>query len=157
MDKSEFYKKWYTRQEGVELNEHGFPPLKVGDFDITTEEQWDKFLQLELEPTELAKLSKEAADMLEVSFVAPHVLVRKYPAETDQLDGIYKALLAIKESGIDIGTAGNEYLDSITAVKTSVPKTHALPEAPDPTRGIETEDLPTEPLPDLPPDYEAPL
>jgi hypothetical protein len=152
MDKSEFYKKWYTRQEGVELNEYGFPPLKVGDFNITTEEQWDKFLQLEMEPAEYAKLDSDAADLLGVPFVASHVLVRQYPPESDQLDGIYKALLAIKEAGINIGAAGTEYLNSITAVKTAVPKTHAIPDAPDPTRGIVTEDLPTEPLPIIPPE-----
>lgn len=157
MDKSEFYKKWYTRHEGVELNEHGFPPFKVGDFDITTEEQWNDFLRLEMEPVELAKLDKDAADILGIIFVAPHVLVRKYPDPGEQLDGIYKALLAIKESGIDVGTAGIEYLDSITAVKTSVPKTHTIPEAPDPTMGVGTEALPEEALPEFPPDYEPPV
>lgn len=156
MDKSEFYKHWYTRQDGVELNQYGFPPNKVGDLDITTEEQWNAFLQLEMEPAELAKLDKDAASILGIPFVLPHVIVRKYPEPTDQLDGIYKALLAIKESGIDIGTAGTEYLDSITAVKTSVPKTYALPEAPDPTMGVETEVLPEETLPEFPPDYEPP-
>jgi hypothetical protein len=156
MDKSEFYKLWHTRQEGAVLNEYGFPPVLWLAQPITTEEQWTDFLNLEMEPVEFAKLDKDAADMLGIPFVLPHVLVRKYPEPTDQLDGIYKALLAIKESGIDIGTAGTEYLDSITAVKTSVPKTYALPEAPDPTMGVETEVLPEETLPEFPPDYEPP-
>ena len=151
MDKSEFYKKWYTRQEGVELNEYGYPPLKVGDFDITTEEQWVHFLELEMDPADFAKLDSDAASILGIPFVAPHVLVREYPNPGDQLDGIYKALLAIKESGIDLGADGTAYLNSITAVKTAVPKTHGIPDAPDPTRGIETEDLPPEPLPEFPP------
>ena len=157
MEKSEFYKLWYTRQDGAVLNEYGFPPVLWLAQPVITEEQWTDFLELEPEVEDFVKLSEEAAEVAGVPFVAPHVIVRKYPEPTDQLDGIYKALLAIKESGIDIGTAGTEYLDSITAVKTSVPKTYALPEAPDPTMGVETEVLPEETLPEFPPDYEPPV
>ena len=157
MDKSEFYKQWYTRQEGTELNEYGFPPIDFKGNPITTDEQWNEFIQIQIDPEDFAKISNDAADLIESQFVAPHVFLRNYPDPSEQLDGIYKALLAIKESGIDIGTAGTAYLDSITAVKASVPKTHTVPAAPDPTGGIETEDLPLESLPEFPPDYEPPV
>lgn len=143
MNKSEFYKLWYTRQEDQELNEQGFPPILINNNPITTEEQWTNFIALEMDVEDFLKVNKEACELVGVQFVPPHIMVRQYPSISDQLDGIYKSLLAIKESGVDLGTAGDAYLDSITAVKDQTPKTHDIPAAPDPTQLIAPEVDPT--------------
>lgn len=123
MTKSEFYKIWYsTRLEGQALQANGYPNvLFKGEF-ITTEEQWEEFLETEIELSEFVKLSKEAADILGVEYVEPYWKTRVYPDVGDQLDGIYKSLKAIKDSGIDIGAEGDAYVDAITAVKEGSPK-----------------------------------
>lgn len=122
MNKSEFYKKYYTRQEGQCLNEHGYPNIMFVDGAITNEAQWNKFLETEIEVDEFLRLSPDACTVAGVEYVMPYTQARRYPSEGEQLDGIYKSLLALKESGINLGTAGNEYLDSITAIKTEFPK-----------------------------------
>lgn len=123
MTKSEFYKKWYSeRLENQTLQENGYPNVEFKGDLITTEEQWQEFLETEIEPSEFAKLSPEAADMLGLEYVTPHWISRVYPDVGEQLDGIYKSLKAIKDSGVSIGTDGEEYVDSITAIKTEFPK-----------------------------------
>jgi len=123
MDKSEFYKIWYsTRFESQKLNEHGYPNILVKNEEITTEEQWQEFLEHEIELDEFVRLSEEACDILGVKYVKPYKLSRDYPLMGDQLDGIYKCLMSIKSSGVDLGEEGNAYLDSITTVKETFPK-----------------------------------
>ena len=124
MTKSEFYKIWYsTRLEGQVLNEHGYPNLSFKNYDsITTEEQWQEFLETEIELDEFVKFSEKACEILGVEYVKSYKDARIYPQITDQLDGIYKTLLSIKNSGVGIGTEGEAYLDSITAVKEEFPK-----------------------------------
>lgn len=123
MTKSEFYKQWYsTRFENQTLQENGYPNVNFKGDIITTEDQWTEFLETELEPAELAKLSEEAADMLGVEYVEPYWKTRIYPEVGEQLDGIYKSLKAIKDSGVDIGTEGSAYVDEITTIKTENPK-----------------------------------
>lgn len=123
MTKSEFYKQWYsTRFETQTLQENGYPNVEFKGDIITTEDQWTEFLETELEPAELAKLSEEAADMLGVEYVEPYWKTRIYPEVGDQLDGIYKSLKAIKDSGVDLGTDGSAYIDEITTIKTENPK-----------------------------------
>jgi hypothetical protein len=118
MTKSEFYKIWYTRRPEQELSEKGYPSdlTFMGD-PITTEKQWQKFLESEIDLEEFVKFSEEACEILGVEYVRPYKADRIYPNIGDQLDGIYKSLLAIKNSGVDIGPEGDEYLDSITQVK----------------------------------------
>ena len=139
MNKSEFYKQWLTRLPGVDLNEYGYPPVLWKGFPITTEQEWQDFLLLENEVEDFHKISKDAAEFSGKTYVAPHSVVRVYPDHTDQLDGIYKALLALKNAGQDLGPAGNAYIDSISAVKTQFPKTHDVPPAPDSTQFSDTE------------------
>jgi len=123
MTKSEFYKIWYsTRLDGQALNDSGYPNVIFKGESITTEERWQEFLETEIELDEFVRLSKEACEILEVEYVKLYKESRIYPQITDQLDGIYKSLLAIKNSGVDIGTDGDAYLDSITAVKEEFPK-----------------------------------
>lgn len=122
MTKSEFYKIWYTRLDGQNLNESGYPDVLFLGKPITTEKQWQKFLENEVDLDEFVKLSEEACEILGVKYEKPHQQARIYPEITDQLDGIYKCLMSIKNSGIDIGEEGNSYLDSITAVKEQFPK-----------------------------------
>lgn len=122
MTKSEFYKQWYSRLDHQTLQENGYPNVEFKGDIITTEDLWTEFLEAELEPAELAKLSEEAADMLGVEYVEPYWKNRIYPEVGDQLDGIYKSLKAIKDSGVDIGTEGSAYVDEITTIKTENPK-----------------------------------
>jgi hypothetical protein len=123
MTKSEFYKIWYsTRLPGQELNEEGYPNLTFKGDLITTEEKWQEFLETEINLEEFVRLSEEACEILGVEYVKPYKDARIYPQITEQLDGIYKTLLAIKNSGVGIGTEGTAYLDSITAVKEEFPK-----------------------------------
>jgi len=123
MTKSEFYKKWYsTRLENQSLQENGYPNVSFKGELISTEEQWQEFLEAEIELDEFKKLSAEAAEMLGEEYVQPYTQARIYPDLTEQLDGVYKSLKAIKDSGVDLGTEGNAYIDSITAVKEANPK-----------------------------------
>lgn len=123
MTKSEFYKIWYsTRLPGQELNDSGYPNVIFKGESITTEEKWQEFLESEIELDEFVRLSKEACEILGIEYVKPYRQARIYPEITDQLDGIYKSLLEIKNSGVGIGTEGEAYLDSITAVKEQFPK-----------------------------------
>jgi hypothetical protein len=123
MTKSEFYKKWYsTRLENQTLQENGYPNVLFKGDIISNEDEWNEFLENELEPAELAKVSSEAADMLGVEYVQPYWQTRIYPEITEQLDGIYKSLKAIKDSGTSLGDEGDAYLDAITAVKEGSPK-----------------------------------
>ena len=123
MTKSEFYKQWYsTRFEHQTLQENGYPNVEWQGNIITTEEDWQAFLELEMEPAELAKVSQPAAEMLGIEYVEPYWRTRVYPDVGDQLDSIYKSLKAIKDSGVDLGTDGSAYVDEITTIKTENPK-----------------------------------
>jgi hypothetical protein len=122
MTKSEFYKIWYSEVSKLGLNESGYPNLIFLEEPITTEKQWKKFLETEIDLKEFARISEEACKILGVEYVKPYKSSRVYPNIGDQLDGIYKSLLAIKNSGVDLGIEGNEYLDSITQVKEEFPK-----------------------------------
>jgi len=123
MTKSEFYKIWYsTRIDGQALQENGYPNVVFKGEQITTEEQWEEFLENEIDPSEFKRLSAEAAEILGEEYVQPYTQTRIYPDLSEQLDGVYKSLKAIKDSGVDLGTEGDEYLASITAVKEASPK-----------------------------------
>lgn len=123
MTKSEFYKKWYsTRLEGQALQENGYPNVVFKGEQITTEEQWQEFLENEIDPSEFKRLSAEAAEILGEEYVQPYTQTRIYPDLAEQLDGVYKSLKAIKDSGVDLGAEGDAYIASITAVKEASPK-----------------------------------
>jgi hypothetical protein len=122
MTKSEFYKKYYTRLEGQSLNEQGYPNLMSFGELITTEAQWNRFLETEIDLPEFFRLSKDACDLAGIEYVPPYTQVRQYPEIGEQLDGIYKSLLTLKQAGINIGPDGDQYVDSITAIKTQYPK-----------------------------------
>lgn len=123
MTKSEFYKIWYsTRFEHQTLQANGYPNVTFkGEF-ITTEEQWQEFLESEIELSEFVKLSEEACKILGVEYVKPYQQSRVYPDIREQLDGIYKSLKAIKDSGVAIGDEGDAYIAAISAVKEEFPK-----------------------------------
>jgi hypothetical protein len=48
--------------------------------------------------------------------------ISAYPKTDPQLDAIFHALKAIKDSGIDLGEAGNAYVEEIQAIKEANPK-----------------------------------
>jgi hypothetical protein len=121
--KSEFYKIWYsTRHENQSLQDNGYPNITAFGSLVDTEEKWEKFLENEIDLEEFIKLSEEACEILEVEYVTPHTRSRIYPQIGEQLDGIYKAILAIKNSGVDLGSEGDAYLDAISEVKEQFPK-----------------------------------
>lgn len=139
MNKSEFYKIWFANK-GVDLSSDGFPmvmftknadpdntdPNFVGIAESTfveTAEDWEKFLITEPEVEFLCRHDKAACVVAGVVYEAPYVQSRtiRYPPQTDQLDNIYKALKAIKESGIDLGEKGNAYVNEITTIKETYP------------------------------------
>jgi hypothetical protein len=121
--KSEFYKIWYsTRHENQSLQDNGYPNITAYGSLVDTEEKWEKFLENEIDLEEFIKLSEEACEILEVEYLIPHTRSRIYPQIGEQLDGIYKAILAIKNSGVDLGSEGDAYLDAISEVKEQFPK-----------------------------------
>ena len=123
MTKSEFYKIWYsTRLEGQRLLEDGYPNILFKGKYIITEEQWLEFLETEIELDEFVRLSPDAAAMMGVEYVVPYTQSRVYPDPNEQLDGIFKSLLALKTAGISLGAEGNAYVNSIQAIKDQFPK-----------------------------------
>ena len=123
MTKSEFYKIWYsTRLPGQQLQEDGYPNVLFKNKYIVTEEQWLEFLETEIELDEFVRLSSEAAAIMGVEYVMPHTRARVYPKVDEQLDGIYKSLLALKTAGVSLGAEGDAYIASIKAVKDQFPK-----------------------------------
>jgi hypothetical protein len=123
MTKSEFYKIWYsTRLPGQCLQEDGYPNVLFKGKYIITEEQWLEFLETEIELDEFVRVSPDAAAMMGVEYVVPYTQARVYPDPNEQLDGIFKSLLALKTAGISLGAEGNAYIASVKAVKDQFPK-----------------------------------
>jgi hypothetical protein len=123
MTKSEFYKIWYsTRLPGQCLQEDGYPNIVFKAKPIVTEEQWLEFLETEIELDEFVRLSPDAAAMMGQEYVMPYTRARVYPDQTEQLDGIFKSLLALKTAGISLGAEGDAYIASVKAVKDQFPK-----------------------------------
>lgn len=123
MTKSEFYKIWYsTRLPGQCLQEDGYPNVVFKGKYIITEDQWLEFLETEIEVDEFARLSPDAAAMLGREYVVPYTQSRVYPDANEQLDGIFKSLLALKTAGISLGAEGDAYIASVKAVKDKFPK-----------------------------------
>lgn len=121
--KSEFYKIWYsTRHENQSLQDNGYPNITAFGSLVDTEEKWEKFLENEIDLEEFVILNEEACEILEVEYLIPHTKSRIYPQIGEQLDGIYKSILAIKNSGVGIGSEGDAYLDAISEVKEQFPK-----------------------------------
>jgi len=119
-DKSAFYKAYHTRAEDKELNKFGYPAhLEISGEAITTEAQWQAYLETEIELSDRFNNDPDACEMCGLEYVSDNIDLRQsaYPAVEDQLDGIYKAFKKLKESGIDIGESGEEYLESIDKVK----------------------------------------
>ena len=140
MNKSEFYRIWYTNR-GVELSTNGFPRVmfaKNADPDnndpkfvvskdptfVETAEDWEKFLITEPEVAVLCRHDKDACALVGTVYEPPYEQSRSahYPDITEQLDSVYKSLKAIKDSGIDLGEIGNAYVNEITAIKENYPK-----------------------------------
>ena len=130
MNKSDFYKKYFTRdsEPGEEFNEFGYPTtVETASGPITTEDQWQEFLETQIDLPQFFKMSPDACEVAGIEYTELYYeqridLEEGYPNVQEQLDGIYKCLLKIKESGIDLGTDGQDYLDSITKVKNKFPK-----------------------------------
>ncbi len=121
MNKSDFYKQWYSTEREQELNSDGYPPCGFMGAEITTEEQWTEFLLTELELDDFKRLDERALAILEPSttWVPPYQWVRSYPDIGDQLDQLYHDIDAGK-LGADAKT-GDWYI-AIKKVKEDTPK-----------------------------------
>jgi hypothetical protein len=95
--------------------------LGHGDqFRSMTEEEFEKYLEMCSDPDELLAREEYASD--ENNYMWKCGRVQEYPKLDPQLDGIFHALKAIRDQGIDLGTAGNAYVDTILEVKEKYPK-----------------------------------
>lgn len=143
MTKSEFYILWYQNR-GYELSDNGYPMVTFNKFaddanddpnyiptaeeldpenhKVMTEADWNKFLETEVEVSDLCRHSEEACEIVGIEYQMPYEQARIYPDIGNQLDNIYKSLKALKDSGIDLGVEGNSYVNSITNIKESTPK-----------------------------------
>jgi len=121
MNKSEFYKKWYTeaREPAVALNSAGYPPCGYLGEEITTEEQWTEFLKDEIDLDEFQRLSEKACEVLGVTYVKPYKESRVYAEVGDQLDALWHDIDAGK-LGADAKTG--TWFALVKAVKDEFPK-----------------------------------
>ena len=119
MNKSDFYKQWYSTERGQDLNSAGYPPCGFLGEEITTEDQWNDFLANELDLDEFKRLSEKACEVLGETYVKPYTLSRQYPELTDQLDQLYHDVDAGK-LGADAKTG--TWFAAVKAVKDEFPK-----------------------------------
>lgn len=121
MNKSDFYKQWYSTERQGSLNSDGYPDCGFLGKEITTEEQWQEFLALELELDDFKRLDERAAEILEPggTWSKPHEWSREYPEISEQLDTLYKDVDAGK-FGADAKTS--TWYEDIKKVKTDTPK-----------------------------------
>lgn len=89
MNKSDFYKQWYSTEREQELNSSGYPPCGFMGEDITTEEQWTAFLVNEIDLDEFKRLNERAAEILGETYEKPYEWAREYPELPEQLDKLY--------------------------------------------------------------------
>ena len=119
MNKSDFYKQWYSTEKGQDLNSDGYPPCGFLGEDITTEEQWTAFLVNELELDDFKRLDERACEILGGTWEVPYEWSRVYPDIGDQLDKLYHDIDGGK-LGADAKT-GDWYL-AVKKVKDDFPK-----------------------------------
>jgi hypothetical protein len=119
MNKSEFYKKWYTEEKNLTLNSSGYPPILFKGEDITTEELWTEFLLAEIDLDEFQRLSERACEILGTTYAKPYKESRNYPGIGDQLDALYHDIDDGK-LGADAKTGG--WFAAVKAVKDEFPK-----------------------------------
>tara|TARA_E500000305_G_C3867392_1_gene163486 strand:- start:105 stop:473 length:369 start_codon:yes stop_codon:yes gene_type:complete len=121
MNKSEFYKKWYTeeREPAVALNSDGYPPCGHLGEEITTEAQWTRFLEDELELDDFKRLDPRAAEMLGETFALPYTRARLYPELGDQLDALYHD---IDDGKLGADAKTGTWYTAVKAVKDEFPK-----------------------------------
>ena len=119
MNKSDFYKQWYSTERGQELNSDGYPPCGFMGAEITTEAQWTDFLANEIELDQFKRLNERAAEMLGETYEKPYEWAREYPEIPDQLDKLYHDVDAGK-FGADAKTGG--WFTAVKKVKDDFPK-----------------------------------
>ena len=119
MNKSDFYKQWYSTEKGQDLNSDGYPPCGFLGEDITTEEQWTAFLVNELELDDFKRLDERACEILGGTWEVPYEWARAYPDVGEQLDQLFWDIDAGK-LGADAKT-GDWYL-AVKKVKDDFPK-----------------------------------
>lgn len=107
-DKEAYYREKLGGPENV-MHSEG-----VGKTRPLTDEEWTLYVE------QLPHPDVHGDSQLDFSYQG----VRKqfYPRTDPQLGAIWKALKAIKESGVDIGTSATNMLAQIEAIKTKYPK-----------------------------------
>lgn len=131
MDKSAFYKKFWSEQgdPAIGLNEQGYPNgLEYRCEEVTTEEQWTLLLSEQMEVEDFCKICEEAATCAGVTFEENYTVARQYPDIGDQLDKLYH--------DIDDGKLGEDaktgtWYAAVKQVKDDHPKNGAMPTPPD--------------------------
>ena len=133
MNKSDFYKKWYSEKKGFTLNAQGYPSgteesiangngLEWLGAEITTAEQWAAFVDNEPDLDHMKRFDKDAYVLdggVEADYVRPHEFEREYPDIGEQLDTLYKDIDAGK-LGADAKTG--DWYTTIKTVKDEHPK-----------------------------------
>lgn len=85
-----------------------------------TDEEFDNYMSMCSEPEDLIAREDYHSDPTNWEWKANRI--QQYPKLDPQLDGIFHALKAIRAQGIDLGEAGNAYVDGIQTVKDENPK-----------------------------------
>ena len=133
MNKSDFYKKWYSEHKGYDLNAQGYPSGSAEAIDagaglgwlgeeIPTAEQWAAFVDNEPSLEHMKRFDKDAYVLdggVEADYKRPHEFEREYPELTEQLDKLYKDVDAGK-LGADAKTG--DWYTAVKAVKDGYPK-----------------------------------
>ena len=119
MNKSDFYKQWYSTEKGKDLNSDGYPPEKFQGEDITTEAQWTDFLANELETDDFKRLNERACEILGGTWAVPYEWSRNYPDIGDQLDALYHD---IDDGKLGADAKTGTWYTAVKAVKDEFPK-----------------------------------
>ena len=130
MNKSDFYKKWYSEKKGYALNSAGYPAGDIANgaglewlgAEITTAELWTAFVDNEPDLDMFKRFDKDAYVMdggVEADYKRPHEFERVYPDIPEQLDTLYKDIDAGK-LGTDAKTG--DWYTAVKAVKDGTPK-----------------------------------
>lgn len=90
------------------------------EFRCMTEQEFDDYMKMCSEPDEILAREQELSDPNNYMWKAHRI--QEYPKTDPQLDGIFHALKALRDQGIDLGVGGNAYVDSILSVKEKYPK-----------------------------------
>ena len=121
MNKSDFYKKWYTEEKNQELNAEGYPPVLYKGVEVTTEELWIEYLADEPE-VDFLKRRDERAVLLDepgATYTPPYEWTRNYAGFDEQLDQLYHD---IDDGKLGADAKTGTWYQAVKKVKDDTPK-----------------------------------